>query len=140
MLQSKSVKVLLSILKPQVNSSSDFSSFFGVITYNFLCNSCIFSCITLERSLKCKVPAKKVQKNDLSWQWKKIQTKITWRIWWSLTRAVESLKIFTLIGYFCRKKIQFELKRYRGVVSWKMTYSFKNDISNLVNFHTSNWK
>ena len=30
---------------------------------------------------------------------------------------LESLKICTLIGYFCRKYVMFELKKYRGVVS-----------------------
>ena len=33
----------------------------------------------------------------------------------------------------------FELKRYRGAVLWKMTYGFRNDISNLVTLHTSSW-
>ena len=94
---------------------------------------------------------KKVQRNHLSWHWKKIQTlkknwlftwKMTWWtwIWWTLTWTVESLKIFTLMSYFCRKYVMFELKRYRAVVSWKMTYGFKNEINNLVNFDTSNWK
>ena len=66
--------------------------------------------------------------------------KMTSEILWTLTWAVESLKICTLMDYFCRKYVMFELKRYRGVVLWKMTYGFKNDISNLVNFHTSSWK
>ena len=94
---------------------------------------------------------KKVQRNHLSWHWKKIQAlkknwlftwKMTWWtwIWWTLTWTVESLKIFTLMSYFCRKYVMFELKRYRAVVSWKMTYGFKNEINNLVNFDTSNWK
>ena len=100
-------------------------------------------------SIAYKVPAKKVQKNYLSWHWKKIQTlkknwlfvwKMTWENWWTLTRAVESLKICTLMGYFCRKYVMFELKKYRGVVSWKMTYGFKNEISNFVTFHTGRWK
>ena len=100
-------------------------------------------------SIAYKVSAKKVQKNYLSWHWKKIQTlkknwlfiwKMTWGIWWTLTWAVESLKICTLMGYFCRKYVMFELKRYRGVVLWKITYGFKNGISNLVNLHTSSWK
>ena len=91
----------------------------------------------------------KVQKNYLSWCWKKIQTlkkkwlfiwKMTWGIWWTLTRAVERLKICTLMGYFCRKYAMFKLKKYRGVVSWKMSFGFKYDINNLVNFHTSTWK
>ena len=99
-------------------------------------------------SIAYKVSAWKVQ-NYLSWHWKEIQTlkknwlfiwKMTWGIWWTLTWAVESLKICTLMGYFCRKYVMFELKRYRGVVLWKMTYGFKNDISNLVNLHTSSWK
>ena len=42
----------------------------------------------------------------------------------------ESLKICTLMGYFCRRCEMFELKKYRGFVSWKITYSFKSDISN----------
>ena len=100
-------------------------------------------------SIAYKVSAEKLQKNYLSWHWKEIQTlkknwlfiwKMTWGIWWTLTWAVESLKICTLMGYFCRKYVMFELKRYRGVVLWKMTYGFKNDISNLVNLHTSSWK
>ena len=65
---------------------------------------------------------------------------MTWRIWWILICAVASLKVFTLMGYFCRKYVMFELKKYRGTLSWKMTYSLKNDISHLVNFHTSKWR
>ena len=100
-------------------------------------------------SIAYKVSAKKVQKNYLSWHWKKIQTlkknglfiwKMRRGIWWNLTWVVQSLKIFTLMWYFCRKYVIFELKRYRGIVLWKMTYGFKNDISNLVNFHISSWK
>ena len=96
-----------------------------------------------------KVSAKKVQKNYLSWHWKRFQTlkknrlfvwKMTWEIWWILIQTVESLKICTLMGYFCRKYMMFELTKYRGVRPWKMTYSFKNDVSNLVNFHASSWK
>ena len=32
-----------------------------------------------------------------------------------LTWAMESLEICTLLGYFCRKYVMFELKKYRGV-------------------------
>ena len=100
-------------------------------------------------SKACKFLAQKEQKNYLSWHCKKIKTlkknwlfvwKMKWESWWTLTWAVGSLEICTLMGYFCRKYVMFELKRYRGVVLWKMTYGFKNDISNLVNFHTSSWK
>ena len=38
---------------------------------------------------------------------------------------------------FVESIVMFKLKQYRGVVSWKMTYGFKNEIRNLVNFHTS---
>ena len=98
--------------------------------------------------LKSYVSAKKVQ-NYLSWQGKNIQTskknwlfvwKMTWEICWTLTRAVESLKIFTFMGWFWRKCGMFELKKYRWNMSWKMTFGFKNDISNWGNFHTSSWK
>ena len=96
-----------------------------------------------------KVLAKKIQKSYLSLHWRMIQTlkknglfirKMTWGIWWVLTRAVESLKICTFIGYFCQKYVMLELKKCRGVVSWKITYGLKNNIRNLINFQTSSWK
>ena len=96
-----------------------------------------------------KVSTNKVQNNYLSWHCKMIQTmkknwlfiwKMILGIWWTFTWAVESLKICTLKDCFCRKYAMFELKRCRGVVLWKMTDGFKNDISNLVNFPTSSWK
>ena len=77
-------------------------------------------------SITYKVLAEKVQMNHLSWHWKKDPNfeekltffwKMTWRIWLTLARALESLKIFTLVDYFCRKYVIFELKIYRGVVS-----------------------
>ena len=97
-------------------------------------------------SIAHKVSVKKLQNNYLSWHRKKIQTlkknwllvcKIIWGIWWTLMGAVESLKIWTLMGYFCRKYVIIELRKNRGAVWWKMFYGFKNDISNLMNFHTS---
>ena len=80
-------------------------------------------------SIAHKVSVEKLQKNCFSWHWKKFQTlkknwlfvwKMTWEIWRTLIQAVESLKICTLMGYFCRKYVMFELRKYRGVVSWKM--------------------
>ena len=100
-------------------------------------------------SIAHKVSTKKLQNNYNSWHWKKIQTlkknwlfiwKMAWEIWWTLTWAVQSPKICTLVGCFCRKYVMCGLKSYRGVVSWKRTYGFKNGVSNLVNFHTSSWK
>ena len=63
--------------------------------------------------------------------------KMTWMNF--MMQAVASLRIFTLIGYFCGKYVIFELKKYTGVVSWKMFYGFKNDISDLVNFRLISW-
>ena len=40
--------------------------------------------------------------------------KLMWGIWWILMRAVASLKICTLMCYFCQKHM-FEPKKYRGV-------------------------
>ena len=97
-------------------------------------------------SIVYKVSAKKVQKKYLSWHWKEMQTskknwlfvrKITGGIWWTLTRAAESLKICTLMGYFCRNYVVFELKKNTEKLCCKKWY---NDISNLANFHTSGWK
>ena len=42
--------------------------------------------------------------------------KITRGIRLTLTKAAASLKICTLMGYFFRKYVMFELKKYRGVV------------------------
>ena len=42
--------------------------------------------------------------------------------------------------HFDGQLLMSELKRHRGVLSWRMTYGFKNNISNLVNLHTSSWK
>ena len=50
----------------------------------------------------------------------------------NLTRAVESLKISTLMGYVLSKELMLELNKYRGAVSWKLTHDIKNDIRNLV--------
>ena len=99
-------------------------------------------------SIAYNVSGKKLQKSYLLWHCRIIQTLkkdslfvwiITWEIWLILTRPVENLKICFLMGYFCQKYVMFELKKYRRIVSWKMTYGFKNDIRNLMNFHSS-WK
>ena len=53
----------------------------------------------------------KVQKSYVSWNWRVMQSlkknwllvpKMTWGIWWILMRAVASLKICTLMCYFCQ--------------------------------------
>ena len=31
-------------------------------------------------------------------------------------------------GVFCTKYVMFELKKYRGVMAWEMTYGCQNDI------------
>ena len=52
----------------------------------------------------------KLQKSYVSWHWRVMQSlkkswllapKITWGIWWTLMQAVASLKICTLMCYFC---------------------------------------
>ena len=79
-------------------------------------------------SIAYKVSAEKYRK-IISYDTEKrsnIEEKLTfclkndWGIWWTLTQVAESPKIWTLMGYFCRKYELFELKKYRGVVSWKM--------------------
>ena len=58
------------------------------------------------------IPAKKVKRSYLSWHWRVMQNlkknwlvvwKITWEIWQIFTRALESVKIGTLMGSFCLK-------------------------------------
>ena len=62
-------------------------------------------------SIAFKVSAEKVQQNYLSWHWKEIQTlkknwffvwKITWGVWWTLTRAAGSLKVCTWLATFVK--------------------------------------
>ena len=43
-------------------------------------------------------------------------SKMTWGIWQIFTTALGSLKIRTLIGFFCPKLKMHELKIYRGVM------------------------
>ena len=58
---------------------------------------------------------------------------MTWRIWWILTRAVESLENLHFDGLLLSKVCNVWTKKYIGAVLWKMTYGFKNDLRNLVN-------
>ena len=64
----------------------------------------------------------KLQKSYVSWHWRVMQSlkkswllapKITWGIWWTLMQAVASLKICTLMCYFCQQHLKFLLKKYR---------------------------
>ena len=45
-----------------------------------------------------------------------VVSKLTWRIWLILTRALESLKIGTLLGSFNLKHKKYGLKICRGVM------------------------
>ena len=75
----------------------------------------------------------------MSLHWRVIQTskkhwlfawKITWGIWWILARVVETLKIYTLMGYFCRKYVMFGIKNTKELCLWKVNYDFKNGTRN----------
>ena len=110
--------------------------------------------VVLLLSITYKVSAKKVKRSYLLWHWSKKSKssptlkknwvfvwKMTWKTLWFLTQAVEILKVCTLMDYLCQNYVMFwAKKKYRRPVSWKMTYSFKNDINNFVNFHISIWK
>ena len=112
--------------------------------------------------LLCKifnVWPRKAQRSYLSWHWRVMQNlkknwlvvwKMTWGIWQIFTRALESVKIGTLMGFFCPKYKMYELKIYRGVtvttmkndtkIEEEMTCRFKIDMRNFTNFHPSTWK
>ena len=57
--------------------------------------------------------------------------KMTWGIWQIFTRALESVKIGTLMGSFCPKWKMYELKIYRGVIymlwQWRMMQNLKRN-------------
>ena len=72
-----------------------------------------------------KIYMKKIQNSYVWWRSRAMQSlkknwllvpEMIWGIWWILMRAVASLKICTLICYFCCKCIMFESKKYRGVM------------------------
>ena len=79
-------------------------------------------------SLSCKVYniwPKKVRRSYLSLHWRVMQNlkenwlvlpKMTWAIGKSFTRALESLKIGTLMAFFCLKLKMYEFKIYKEVM------------------------
>ena len=97
---------------------------------------------------------KKVQGSYVWWHWILMQnlkenwlllSKMTWGIWEIFTRALESLKIGTLMGFFCPKLKMHELKLYSGAIChgnekrWKTgrgtDLSFQNWDEDLMNFN-----
>ena len=92
-----------------------------------------------------RVSAWKVQKNCVSWRWKKIKTsKKNWLFIWKMTWGI--LVNFNLSSaksenlHFCRKYVILELKRYQRSCVVKNNLRFQKWQSNLVNLHTSTWK
>ena len=76
-------------------------------------------------SFDCNFWSKKAQRSYLSWHRRVMQNlkknwlvvrKMIWGICQISTRALESLKIGTLMGFFCLKYKMHELKIYRGVM------------------------
>ena len=57
------------------------------------------------------------------------------RVLVNFTRAIKSLKIYTLMGPFCRKYEMFELKSTQELCREKWLYGSKMT-KNLVNFYT----
>ena len=112
--------------------------------------------------LLCKILnvwPKIVQRSYLSWHWRLMQNlkknrlvvwKMTWGIWQSFIRALESLKIGILMGSFNPKQKKYELKstgelcvmtmKNDAKFEEELTCHFKIDMSNLMNFDPSTWK
>ena len=97
---------------------------------------------------KRNVSARKFQRNYVSWHGKVMQNlRENWLMAWKITRNLVNFHASSwksenlhFDGIFLSKVCNVWPKIYRRVVSWKMTYGFKNDIRSLVNFHTSSWK
>ena len=79
--------------------------------------------------------AKKVQRSYLSWHWRVMQNlkknwlvawKMTWGIWQIFTRALESVKIGTLMGPFVQIRKFMSLKFYREVMCHGNEEWYKN--------------
>ena len=93
----------------------------------------------------------------MPWQWRMMQklkrnwlvsSKLTWRIWRILTRALENLKNLHFNGLLLTKVYNFRAKKsieelclmalnIDAKFEGKMTCAFKNDMRNLANFHQS---
>ena len=88
----------------------------------------------------------KVQKSYASWHWRVMQSlkkkrllvpKMTWGICWILLRTVASLKIWTLMCYFCWKRAEelcVTTMKNDGKFNEELTCAFKRDMRNLANF------
>ena len=123
-LRSKFTK-FLSFLKQQISFSSNFASLFSVMRHNPL--------------------------YLISWNFIYFQQKepIKLQIWWNFTWEVESLKFCTLMGSFCPNHIKFQLKKKElslmtlksdAKFKEKLTWGFKYDMRNLINFHPTTQK
>ena len=97
-----------------------------------------------------KVSAKKVRKSYLSWHWRVIQTLkknslFVWKIIgiWNLMNfdsSNEKSENLHFDGIFLSKVCNVWADIIKASCAAKMTYDFKNDIRNLMNFHTSSRK
>ena len=71
--------------------------------------------------------AQNLDRNFASWEWRILQnlmrtwlvnSKLIWRIWWILNRALENLKIWTLMSCFWPKYIMIKLKKVHRSYVW----------------------
>ena len=91
----------------------------------------------------------KVQKSYLSWHWRDMQIlkknllviwKKTWEIWQIFTRALESVKIGTMMGSFCLQELCVMTMKNNAKFEEELTCHFKTDMRNLTNFDSSTRK
>ena len=95
---------------------------------------------------------RKVQRSNFWWHWRLMQNlkenwlvlpKMTWRIWQTFTRALESLKIGTFMASFYPKLKMYEFKICRGVMCHDNEEWCKNwraiDLS-VQNWHDEFWR
>ena len=102
----------LSFLKQQIGFSSHFTSLFSVMRHNSFFNWILET--SNRRSLS-------------KYKYGRI--------------SCEQFKVCTLMSSFCPNHIEIQVKKYRSVISHnekfkeKLTFGFKYDMRNLVNFH-----
>ena len=110
----------------------------------------IFTLMGSFLSVAYKILDEKLQKGYVSWHWRVLWSlkknwflvlKMTQGTWWILMWTVASLRIWTLMCYFCWRDIIFEPKKYKGIMCHKtgkwweeLNCALKNDMRNLVNF------
>ena len=115
MLESKFVEFLMSVLKQQVNSPADFSSFFSVITFNCSVNFQLMHFLLWRKRLHQSPNFDTSKCSNVNCQ---------------IPYVISQIHDVILMGSFCPNHIKFQLKKIqKSYLSWhfRMMQSLKKN-------------